>query len=554
METITNVIEIVKNPSDEMLEKAVDQNIFMRAYGGVQPTHILELDNGMQIAFSRDIGEAAPHCLFGVPTTHAGSPQEKKKRKRKSPEEIFPLYEKISTAEVPSDLHLCVTRENQLSRAVYVKLDNYNDTKRVLKGRVKGDAAYNYALQQKAIHDVEEMAQHNEYAYFLTTTYSPNDFGTNRENAFALFKEELTKFKKALKRKWDCEIASVVEVTDKGYPHAHLIIFTNKPLIPDYIKERKSKGIIAGNFYKWILKHWKLGFINLKRAKNDKLGRYIAKYMGKGNFNSDPAKDSKSLKLTKNVRKGLMTTFFPCLYGYRAYGTTWRKKKEGGEQVQEFLKDKAAEGQISQAKPENRARHQMAVVSRAAVKAANLIYFSIKENHRCRGMVTLARKTGLKPLEKGYLSIFKCKEHPAFTDKVLEPIYKPCSGCKFIKFLQAHYEEILKSPVEFFMNVILTKREVEEIMDDARIRAAEREAILEIKKNAKNFGSVTHSQKDEIFKKFKTLAGLKIPNKEEMKDLIIFQYEMANYERYGDEIILTTKEVWDKAQKREVKA
>lgn len=554
METIANVIEIVKNPSDEMLEKAVLQNIFMRAYGGVQPTHILELDNGMQIAYSKDIGEAASHCLFGVPSTHAGLPQEKKKGKRKSPEEIFLFIEKINTAEVPSDAYLCATREVQLSRAVYIKLDYYNGTKRCIKGRVKGDAAYNYSLQQKAIRDVEEMAQRNEYAYFLTLTYSPNDFEKNRAKAFALFKEELTKFKKAAKRKYDCEIASVVEVTDKGYPHAHLIMFTNKPLIPDYIKERKSKGIISGNFYKWILKHWKLGFINLKRAKNDKLGRYIAKYMGKGNFNSDPAKDSKSLKLTKNVRKGLMTTFFPCLYGYRAYGTTWRKKKEGGEQVQEFLKDKDAEGQISQASHENRAKAQLAVVARAARRAANLICFSIKEHKRCAGMVTLARKTGLKPLKKGYLSLFKCKEHPAFTDKVLEPIYKPCSGCKFIKFIQANYEEILKSPVEFFMNVILTKREVEEIMDDARIRAAERKAILEIKKNAKGFGSVTYSQKNEIFKKFKALAGLKIPNKEEMKALIIFQYEMANYERYGDEIILTTKEVWDRVQKKEVKA
>ena len=554
METIANVIKIVKSPSDEILEKAVLQNIFMDAYGGIQPTHILELDKGIQIAYSENLGEPASHCMFGVPTGIAGLPQERKKRKRRDPKEVFLVYEKISNAEIPSDLHLCALSEIQLSRSTYVVKDYYNGTKRCFKGRVKGDAAYNYALQQKAIRDVEEMAQRNEYAYFLTLTYSPNDFEKNREKANELFKEELTKFKKAAKRKWNCEMASVVEVTDKGYPHAHIIMFTTEPLIPDYIKERKSKGIIAGNFYKWILKHWKLGFINLKRAKNDKLGRYIAKYMGKGNFNNNPAKDSKSLKLTKNQRKAIMTTFFACMYGYRAYGTTWRKKKEGGEQVQEFLQDKDAEGQISQAKPENRAQHQMAVVARAAVKAANLIYFSIKESKGCAGMIALARKTGLKPLEKGYLSLFKCKEHPVFTDKVLEPFYKPCSGCKFIKFIQANYEEILKSPVEFFMNVTLTKREVEEIMDDARIRAAEREAILEIKKNAKNFGSVTYSQKDKIFKKFKALAGLKIPNKEEMKDLIIFQYEMANYERYGDEIILTTKEVWDKAKKKEVKA
>lgn len=546
MKSIQQRLEIVKFPTNEQIAEAVLQADFFKAPFFETPTHVLCLANGQKLFFNPDLSYKAEHCSLGCPSLLAGSVPEKKKRERKSQDEVFPMKAKINTMEYIPDHFLEAIKECQLSRATHLHLISYDNTRRVFQGRVKGSAPYNYELQQKAIKDAEELAQQYEHLYFLTLTYSPNDFGWDRSIAFPLFSSKLSKYLKQVKRKFNVEYQLVIEVTNLGFPHAHVILYSDKVIVPESIRSYKKKGIINGEFYAFLNEKWDLGFINLQRGYNSSISHYLAKYMGKSNFDADPAKDRKKSKLTKANRKALMTTFFPCMYGYRAYRTSWRKGADGKKQQAQILAQ--AEGLEERSEPSEKPLidQQYAVVAKALRRRANLIYFSIKENKRCSGMVQIARKTGLKPLKKGYCCAVKGKVHPAIRDKVLQIIPKGCSGCKFLEFIQDNYAKIMEDPINFFSDVFISDEELREVY--AQSDANELNAMLleEIQENKTWYGSVTNFQMQKIEYELSLIYGIYRPMYKRKKAFLIYEAEMENWRRFGDVVKVTRKNFWEK--------
>lgn len=551
MNSIRKRLKIVNTPTPEQIAEATEQAIYSMFTPDKEPTHILILADGRKLFYNPDLSYKAEHCSLGCPSLFSGSPPEKKERKRKSLDEVFPMRKKISTMEYIPDHFLEAMKECQLSRATHLHLVNYDNTRRVFQGRVKGSAPYNYELQQKAIKDAEELSQQYEHLYFLTLTYSPNDFGWDREVAFPLFSSKLSKYLKQVKRKYGVEYQLVIEVTNLGYPHAHVILYSNEVIVPESIRCYKKKGIINGEFYAFLNEKWDLGFINLQRGYNSKISHYLAKYMGKSNFDADPAKDRKKSKLTKANRKALMTTFFPCMYGYRAYRTSWKKGADGKKQVSQVLAQ--AEGIEESSEPSEKPliKQQYDVVAKAVLRTANLIYFSIKENKRCSGMVQIARKTGLKPLKKGYCCAVKGKVHPAIRDEVLQIIPKGCSGCKFLEFIQDNYAKIMEDPVNFFSDVFISDKEVRAIYAEEDKRELDALLLEEIRENRFHYGSVTDSQKKKIEYEMWLIQDLEKSEYRRQKAFKIYEAEMENWRRFGNAVKVTRKNSWKVSKKND---
>lgn len=551
MNSIRNRLKIVNNPTPEQIAEATEQAIYSMFTPDKEPTHILILADGRKLFYNPDLSYKAAHCSLGCPSLFAGSPPEKKERKRKDLDEVFPMRKKISTMEYIPDHFLEAMKECQLSRATHLHLVNYDNTRRVFQGRVKGSAPYNYELQQKAIKDAEELSQQYEHLYFLTLTYSPNDFGWDREVAFPLFSSKLSKYLKQVKRKYGVESQTVIEVTNLGYPHAHVILYSNEVIVPESIRSYKKKGIINGEFYAFLNEKWDLGFINLQRGYNSKISHYLAKYMGKSNFDADPAKDRKKSKLTKANRKALMTTFFPCMYGYRAYRTSWKKGADGKKQVSQVLVQAEDLEKTSEPSEKPLIKQQYAVVARAVRRTANLIYFSIKENKRCSGMVQIARKTGKKPLKKGYCCAVKGKVHPAIRDEVLQIIPKGCSGCKFLEFIQDNYAKIMEDPVNFFSDVFISDEEVRAVFAEEDKRELDALLLEEMPQNVKKYGYITDFQKKKIAYEMSLLHDLEETEYWRHFDYKVYQAEMENWRRFGNAVKVTKKNAWKISKKND---
>lgn len=551
MENILRRLKIVNNPTMEQIAEATEQAIYSMFTPEKEPTHVLVLANGQKLFYNPQLSYKAEHCSLGCPSLFAGGVPEKKKRKRKSLDEVFPIKSKINTMEYIPDHFLEAIKEIQLSRATHLHLVNYDNTRRVFQGRVKGSAPYNYELQQKAIKDAEVLSQQYEHLYFLTLTYSPNDFGWDRDVAFPLFSDKLRKFLKQVKRKYGVEYQLVIEVTNLGYPHAHVILYSNEVIVPESIRSYKKKGIVNGEFYTFLNEKWDLGFINLQRGYNSKVSHYLAKYMGKSNFDADPAKDRKKSKLTKANRKALMTTFFPCMYGYRAYRTSWKKGKDGKKQVSQVLTQAEGLEESSETSEKQLIEQQRAVIAKAVRRTANLIYFSIKENKRCSGMVQIAKKTGLKPLKKGYCCAVKGKVHPAIRDKVLQIIPKGCSGCKFLEFIQDNYAKIMEDPVNFFSDVFISVEDLLEIRAKETRNDLNEMLLEEIRENRRVYGSITDFQKDMLERKLELILDLDPKEFRRQRAFMIYEYERENWKRLGDVIKITKKNAWKISKKKD---
>ncbi|MBR7097401.1 MAG: hypothetical protein IKC78_06440, partial [Alistipes sp.] len=155
MKNIQYRLKYVNNPTKKQIAEATEQAIYSMFTPDKEPTHILVLADDRKLFYNPGLSYKAKYCILGVPSLHAGSVSEKKERKRKDLDEVFPMRKKINTMEYIPDHFLEAMKECQLSRATYLHLVNYDNTRRVFQGRVKGSAPYNYELQQKAIKDAE---------------------------------------------------------------------------------------------------------------------------------------------------------------------------------------------------------------------------------------------------------------------------------------------------------------------------------------------------------------------------------------------------------------
>lgn len=399
-------------------------------------------------------------CMFGIPQEFAITMDKKGRGKGRNREDKYKdVYEHESDYTIPDEL---IQQACDITRDSAPVLAKGRPDRSVFTWRAdyKGSAYYMYKQGQKIIQIVKEMAEQFKFSYFLTTTFDTKLFDGSRRKAFRYFIKEQQKMIKAAKRKYGTEAVKVVEVTNRGYPHAHILFFSDKPLGRFGQKKKKTQIIKQGDFYNFLKSKCTLGRIQLKTVENNGVHKYIAKYIAKANFDAEAKGKTKKGKMSQSARKAKMSAIFPSVFGYRAFSYTWSKKKESlkgfiqkvKEQVVDFASKakscltssknngnnstkKAPEGSIRTRIPElvgDSLEVRLDAASKAKRSLASLISFSIKENKGCAGMLRRLVVAPNKTLNKKIFGTNSLEDFLNLVDETAHQTCVSCCGCPFI--------------------------------------------------------------------------------------------------------------------------
>lgn len=519
MEKIQQSPKIVKTFTQKQLEEAVHFSMLRKHLGHITPTKYLKLQNGDKIPCPPKNAMEINHCMFNIPADAAGVAPQKKKKRRNPKKKFEKIIKRIDTVKSPSDEDIIAMAKTQADSQIYISKIDYNGSRFTFPGYCKGNARYNYNLQQKAIADAKETAEEYPYIYFLTLTISPKRVNWSRERAFHEFHADLKKYMKKIKRKYKIQWSRVTEVTNLGFPHEHAIIFSKEPLIDTRNTKDKKKRISQGNLYSFLKKNWTLGRIDLRIAENENIAGYMAKYMSKANFCEFNEKDIKGKKLTKEQRKAYMTTYMPCAYGYKAYRTSWTKKGKKKEEEVEILQQ--AEGQEANSQNQERflekfdedrpvigLAEQAAVIQAAVQRTASLISFSIKENIACKGMLSILKKTNEKPVTREMLGHDNGKMPKGVEEGALTEVCRGCSGCAFLQSILENKEKWENDTISMLASPFISEEEFDEMLEKEIEDAELREEWEEIRQNIPKYGVLTNKQVEEFKEMYRGLEKL----------------------------------------------
>ena len=511
--------KIVNIFTQKQLEEAVHFSMLRPYLGHIIPTKYLKLQNGDKMACPPKNAMEINHCLFNIPADAAGVAPQKQKKRSDPKKKFEKILKRIDSLKSPSDEDIIALAKIQAQSIIYISRLRYDNTRFTFQGRTKGGAVYNYNLQQKAINDVKELAEKYPYMYFLTLTISPKLVLWSRTKGFEIFHEDLKKILKKIKRKYGIQWARVTEVTNKGWPHEHVIIFSEEPLIDTRNTKDTRKRITQGKLYSFIRKSWNLGRIDLRIAENENIAGYMAKYMSKANFCEFNEKDVKGKKLTKEQRKAYMTTYMPCAYGYKAYRTSWTKKEKKAEgDISELQQAEEQEAnsqnqerfleKFDEDRPVIGLAEQIAVIQAAVQSTASLISFSIKENIACKGMLSILKKTNEKPVTREMLGHDNGKMPKGVETGALTEVCRGCSGCAFLQNILENKEKWENDTISMLANPFISEEEFDEMLEK-EIEAAElREEWEEIRQNIPKYGVLTNKQVEEFKEIYRGLEKL----------------------------------------------
>lgn len=473
--------ELVKYLPRETYEKLVKDGIIHALNPSKVPLAYLEVFTGILLPiFDSSFVKSNP-CIFGVPQELAIAGKKKGRGKGRSRKEKYKnIYKHKSDFTISDELIQLACDITRDSAPIFSKA-RPDRTVFTWRADYKGSAYYMYKQGQKIIEMVKEMSEVYEYCYFLTTTYDANLFDGDREKAFEEFLKEQQKLIKSLKRKYGTEAVKVIEVTNRGYPHAHILFFSNKPLGRFAQKKKKSQIIKQGAFYNFVKNKCTLGRIQLKTVENNGVHKYISKYIAKANFDAEAKGKTKKKKMSASARKAKMSAIFPSVFGYRAFSSTWSKKKESFKEFIQEVKEKvtgfvsetmpcsinnsnscnsslksAPEGGTGKRIPElmgDSLEARIDVASKAKLSLASLIGFSIKENKGCAGML---RRLAVAPKKTLNKKLFGTNTLEDFCNLVEGNAYQTCvscCGCPFISKIlefrehpEEKWAEMLPSP------------------------------------------------------------------------------------------------------------
>lgn len=252
-------------------------------------------------------------CKFGIPDIKRTSFYKDKvvDRSIKPREEIFPQFFKEGKKGYLTDETILHTYKTQLDRRPIIMQMMPDLSGSIFLGLIKGCYEYNLKYEKLIKLWGERIMMFKGKHYFLTITYDIKTFGEDITQAWKVFREHCTKLLRQLRDKFGIKYIGVTESTNKGYPHAHLILHTEE----DYAKTRKkAKGgavIYHGALYNYLKENVQSPVFRLQHADPDKLQNYLLKYVSKGARDIDRLQHSRAGKLSRKQRKNLLSCICP---------------------------------------------------------------------------------------------------------------------------------------------------------------------------------------------------------------------------------------------------
>lgn len=525
--------QIVNTSSVRVTQSVVDLAIKWKLSPTVWPSRWLKTSFNTYIPKFDLYGIPKKGCCFEMPSFWAPHEENRKKKNPLDRDKRFPMRAEIDKVHTVPDNLLKAIRDIQLGTAPIISLKNYDNTTFTFKGTVKGSNSYNYKQFLKSVKDAKKFSVEHPHVYFLTLTYDAKLYDGSRLVANDLFKKEKQKVIKSLKRKYGVQVQCVIEQTNRGYPHAHLIIYSQEALIKRRVSSKKQRKIVQGKFYNFVASHCSLGRFDLRQAENKNLAGYLAKYMSKANFDENPEGKTESEKLTKAQRKAFLTNYFPCVYGYRGYSSTFRKKKVVSLNDTETTVAESAT--VAEETSYNAADtvDEVEFLSKAVAKTAALISFRIKENRRCLGMVRLLKKVDKSPLEKRHFGREKGLTPALVKEGLAVDFPMHCEQCQFIKSLLEISPKLEENIMENLPKPWLTE---EEFMEYCKIEEKARKSQLsyaQIRKNREEYGILDDSQVVWLAKNF--VSAIDDCNKYTLYDLEVMSYriQLQNIKKFN---------------------
>lgn len=205
---------------------------------------------------------------------------------------------------------------------------------------------------------VKALAAENPSVYFLTVTYAPDLFTHDKIAAWEQYRDHVKPLLDALRKKYGIYHAVVLEGTKKGYPHAHIILFSPEGVFPGLEKLRDKTKIHFGELYDFIKSRVFSPVFCLEKGSPDNALSYMFKYLGKASDNDFRKLLNNHADWTNADRKNVISFLMPIIANVRrvSYSRTpaIRIAAKNAEEEREFIEkysvkseyDRAAIGEI----------------------------------------------------------------------------------------------------------------------------------------------------------------------------------------------------------------
>lgn len=246
-------------------------------------------------------------CPFNMPVSFQDIAETPQNKERTPYEKRFPQLFAEAEQGYISDKTLQETALTQLKRIPYIFMKNEDNEMNVFEGRNLWTKRYN-TLQKARIYAATEYFQKQyKYVAFVTLTYQYTKHGKHCIKACESFQKHSDKIIQAVRKRNPGGHICVNESTAKGYPHSHILFFSNTPFQENWDKLPCNKKLKFGGFIDFLKERVDSPVFDVKKPYNDKLVGYLTKYISK-NSSADLTKIAqKEEKLSKTDRKELLT-------------------------------------------------------------------------------------------------------------------------------------------------------------------------------------------------------------------------------------------------------
>ena len=205
------------------------------------------------------------------------------------------------------------------------------------QGALKGTIAYSQKLSATMQHDAYELDQRYKYKFFVTYTFDAKAYTADRVEAWATYTDTISSICEKARKTLHMSYQWVTESTYNGYPHVHIVFYTNELRTKGLGAKKAGTILRAGEEYEFFKKWAPAPVFRVEWAKGKGSSKYLIKYIKKSakpTLLKRPNEHKK--KKVKAWIKDVLTLMCPTIVGCRGYGRSqwWRVAplpKEGAE-------------------------------------------------------------------------------------------------------------------------------------------------------------------------------------------------------------------------------
>ena len=195
------------------------------------------------------------------------------------------------------------------------------------QGALKGTVKYSQNLEADMKHAAFELDRRYLYKFFVTYTFDARKYTADRVEAWRTYSKTISKICEKARKKFHMGYMWVLESTFNGYPHAHIVYYTNKLHTPGLEKLKAGRVIHVGEEYKFFKKWAPAPVMRVEWAKGKGTANYLVKYIAKSAKQSlMTPPDGKNKKKLKAWTKDVLTLMAPTIVEVHGYGRSqwWR--------------------------------------------------------------------------------------------------------------------------------------------------------------------------------------------------------------------------------------